>query len=48
MSEPRFTSYAHLANEERAGLRIPSGSQRSNIGIEDADGLIADIEQVLH
>jgi cystathionine beta-lyase/cystathionine gamma-synthase len=33
---------------ERAGLGIPDGFLRLSVGIEDADDLIADIEQALH
>lgn len=48
VSEPRFTSHAHLSQDERARLGIPDGFLRLSIGIEGADDLIADIEQALH
>jgi cystathionine beta-lyase/cystathionine gamma-synthase len=48
VSEPRHNSHAHLTAEERARLGIPDGFLRLSIGIEDADDLIADIEQALH
>ena len=47
VSEPRFTSHAHLTPEERARAGIPDGFLRLSIGIEDADDLIADMEQAL-
>ena len=48
VSEPRYTSHAHLTTEERARLGIPDGFLRLSVGIEDAGDLIADIEQALH
>ncbi len=45
VSEPRFTSHAHLTSEQRAAIGIPDGFLRFSIGIEDAEDLIADIEQ---
>jgi cystathionine beta-lyase/cystathionine gamma-synthase len=48
VSEPRHTSHTHLSPEERAKLGIPDGFLRLSVGIEDADDLIADIEQALH
>jgi cystathionine beta-lyase/cystathionine gamma-synthase len=47
VSEPRYNSHAHLSPEERARMGIPDGFLRLSIGIEDADDLIADIEQAL-
>jgi cystathionine beta-lyase/cystathionine gamma-synthase len=47
VSEPRYNSHAHLTPEERARIGIPDGVLRLSIGIEDADDLIADIEQAL-
>jgi cystathionine beta-lyase/cystathionine gamma-synthase len=47
VSEPRFTSHAHLSSEERAALGVPDGFLRLSVGIEGADDLIADIEQAL-
>jgi cystathionine beta-lyase/cystathionine gamma-synthase len=47
ISEPRYTSHAHLTTEERTALGIPDGFLRLSVGIEDANDLIADIEQAL-
>jgi cystathionine beta-lyase/cystathionine gamma-synthase len=47
VSEPRYTSHAHMTSEARAAIGIPDGFLRVSIGIEDADDLIADIEQAL-
>ena len=48
VSEPRHSSHAHLSADARAKLGIPDGFLRLSVGIEDADDLIADIEQALH
>jgi cystathionine beta-lyase/cystathionine gamma-synthase len=47
VSEPRLTSHAGLAPEERQRAGIPDGFLRFSIGLEDADDLIADIAQAL-
>ncbi|HEU4641643.1 MAG TPA: PLP-dependent aspartate aminotransferase family protein [Gemmatimonadaceae bacterium] len=47
VSEPRFSSHAHLTPEQRAAIGVPDGFVRVSVGIEDADDLIADIEQAL-
>jgi cystathionine beta-lyase/cystathionine gamma-synthase len=47
VSEPRFTSHAHLSAEQRAKAGIPDGFVRLSVGIEDADDLIGDLEQAL-
>jgi cystathionine beta-lyase/cystathionine gamma-synthase len=47
VSEPRFTSHAHLTPEARAQAGIPDGFLRLSIGIESANDLIGDIEQAL-
>ncbi|HEU5183458.1 MAG TPA: aminotransferase class I/II-fold pyridoxal phosphate-dependent enzyme [Gemmatimonadaceae bacterium] len=47
VSEPRFTSHAHLTAEQRAKIGIPDGFVRMSVGIEDADDLIADLDQAL-
>jgi cystathionine beta-lyase/cystathionine gamma-synthase len=47
VSEPRFTSHAHLTPEERASAGVPDGFIRLSVGIETADDLIADLEQAL-
>jgi cystathionine beta-lyase/cystathionine gamma-synthase len=48
VSEPRFTSHAHLTADERAKTGIPDGFLRLSIGIESAKDLIGDLEQALH
>jgi len=48
VSEPRFTSHAHLTKDARAKAGIPDGFLRLSIGIESAKDLIRDIEQALH
>ena len=47
VSEPRFTSHAHLSAEQRTKAGIPDGFVRLSVGIEDADDLISDLEQAL-
>ena len=47
VSEPRYTSHAHMTSEARAAIGIPDGFLRLSIGIEDAADLIADLEQAL-
>ncbi len=47
VSEPRFTSHARMTSEERARAGVPDGFIRMSIGLEEADDLIADIEQAL-
>ena len=47
LSEPRYTSHAHLTPQERAAVGIPDGFLRLSVGIEDPGDLIADIEQAL-
>ena len=47
VSEPRYSSHASMTADERAKLGIPDGFLRLSIGIEDAEDLIADIEQAL-
>ncbi|HYN82492.1 MAG TPA: aminotransferase class I/II-fold pyridoxal phosphate-dependent enzyme [Gemmatimonadaceae bacterium] len=45
--EPRYSSHAHMTSEARAAIGIPDGFLRLSIGIEDAEDIIADIEQAL-
>jgi cystathionine beta-lyase/cystathionine gamma-synthase len=45
--EPRYSSHASLTSAQRAKIGIPDGFLRMSIGIEDADDLIADLEQAL-
>lgn len=47
VSEPRYTSHAHLTPEDRAMIGIPDGFLRFSIGIEDVGDIIADFEQAL-
>jgi cystathionine beta-lyase/cystathionine gamma-synthase len=47
VSEPRYTSHAMMSSEERARIGIPDGFLRISVGIEDADDILADIEQAL-
>ncbi len=47
VSEPRHTSHAAFSPEERARLGIRDGFVRFSLGIEDADDLVADLEQAL-
>lgn len=45
--EPRYSSHEHMSSEEREKIGIPDGFLRISIGIENAEDLIADIEQAL-
>jgi cystathionine beta-lyase/cystathionine gamma-synthase len=45
VSEPRLTSHRELPPPERERLGIPDGFLRLSCGIEDADDIIADLEQ---
>jgi cystathionine beta-lyase/cystathionine gamma-synthase len=47
VSIPRRTSHAHLSAEERSRSGITDAFVRLSVGIEDADDLIADLEQAL-
>jgi cystathionine beta-lyase/cystathionine gamma-synthase len=47
VSEPRYTSHAHMSSAERAAIGIPDGFLRLSIGLEDAGDLIADLEQAV-
>jgi len=47
VSEPRLTSHRALGPEGRAAMGIPDGFLRLSCGLEDADDLIADLEQAL-
>ena len=47
VSEPRYTSHAHMTSEARAAVGIPDGFLRVSVGIEDPHDLIADLEQAL-
>jgi cystathionine beta-lyase/cystathionine gamma-synthase len=47
ISEPRLTSHKHFSSEERAKFGVPDGFVRLSCGIEDADDIVADLEQAL-
>ena len=47
ISEPRYSSHAHMSSDERARIGIPDGFLRFSIGIEDPEDLIADLSQAL-
>ncbi len=47
VSVPRRTSHSHLSAEERSRAGITDSFVRLSVGIEDADDLIADLEQAL-
>jgi len=47
VSEPRLTSHRQLTPDERAALGFPDGFVRLSCGIEDAEDLIADLDQAL-
>ena len=47
VSEPRLTSHKHLTPEQRAAMGIPDGFVRLSCGVEDAEDLVADLEQAL-
>jgi cystathionine gamma-synthase len=44
---PATTSHVECSKEERAAMGIPEGLVRYSVGIEDAEDLIADLEQAL-
>jgi cystathionine beta-lyase/cystathionine gamma-synthase len=47
VSEPRFTSHKGISPEDRAALGIPDGFLRLSCGIEDAEDIIADLQEAL-
>ena len=47
VSEPRYTSHAHMTSDARAAVGIPDGFLRLSIGLEDPADLIADLAQAL-
>jgi cystathionine beta-lyase/cystathionine gamma-synthase len=47
ISEPRLTSHRRLTEEQRAKLGIPDGFVRLSCGLENAEDIIADLEQAL-
>lgn len=44
---PATTSHVELTDEERAAAGIPEGLIRYSVGIEDAEDLVADLDQAL-
>jgi cystathionine gamma-synthase len=47
VSEPRFTSHKEMSAEDRAALGFPDGFLRLSCGLEDADDIIADLQEAL-
>jgi cystathionine beta-lyase/cystathionine gamma-synthase len=47
VSEPRYTSHKGISPTDRAALGIPDGFLRLSCGIEEAEDIIADLEQAL-
>ncbi|MGZ9247761.1 MAG: trans-sulfuration enzyme family protein [Gemmatirosa sp.] len=47
LSEPRYSSHAHMTSEARAAIGIPDGFLRLSVGIENIEDLIADVAQAL-
>jgi len=47
ISEPRITSHRRLTEEQRARQGVPDGFVRLSCGIENAEDIIADLEQAL-
>lgn len=47
LSEPRYSSHAHMTSDARAAIGIPDGFLRLSVGIENVEDLIADVAQAL-
>jgi cystathionine beta-lyase/cystathionine gamma-synthase len=47
VSEPRYTSHKGISVEDRAALGIPDGFLRLSCGLEEAEDIIADLQQAL-
>jgi cystathionine beta-lyase/cystathionine gamma-synthase len=47
VSEPRLTSHKEISPDTRAALGIPDGFLRLSCGIEDAEDIIADLQEAL-
>ena len=47
VSEPRYTSHKGISPKDRAALGIPDGFLRLSCGIEEAEDIIADLQQAL-
>ena len=47
VSEPRYTSHKGISPEDRAALGIPDGFLRLSCGLEEAEDIIADLQQAM-
>jgi len=47
IAAPATSSHVEVSKDDREALGIPEGLIRYSVGIEDADDLIADLEQAL-
>lgn len=47
VSEPRLTSHKRMTEDQRAKIGIPDGFIRLSCGLENAEDIIADLEQAL-
>ena len=47
ITEPRYSSHAHMTAEQRRAIGIPDGFLRISVGVENAGDLIADLEHAL-
>jgi cystathionine beta-lyase/cystathionine gamma-synthase len=47
ISEPRLTSHKRMTEEQRGKIGIPDGFVRLSCGLENAEDIIADLEQAL-
>lgn len=47
VSQPRYTSHAHVTPEARAELDIPDGFVRISVGVEESEDLVADFTRAL-
>ncbi|MEO8633917.1 MAG: PLP-dependent aspartate aminotransferase family protein [Gemmatimonadales bacterium] len=47
ISEPRLNSHRHMTEEQRTKQGIPDGFMRLSCGLEDAEDIVADLEQAL-
>jgi len=47
VSEPRYTSHKGISPTDRAALGIPDGFLRLSTGIEEAEDIIADLQQAM-
>ncbi|HET9725663.1 MAG TPA: PLP-dependent aspartate aminotransferase family protein [Gemmatimonadales bacterium] len=47
VSEPRYTSHKGISPEDRTALGIPDGFLRLSCGLEEAEDIIADLQQAM-